>query len=134
MLARVALRAKATGLLPLLREEFANNPTIDIVRALAALGDRESVLSMIGLLGQTHGNMDQRGPGAIGMHTYPGRVFKGKHMATRWGGERVTSKNHKVVGVKPEDNLLLVRGSIPGSRNGLVLVRTARSEMYVPKG
>jgi large subunit ribosomal protein L3 len=83
---------------------------------------------------QTHGNMDQRGPGAIGNHQFPGRVFKGKKMATRWGGERITSKNHDVVAVQPETNTLLVRGSIPGSNSGLVLVRTARSKKYVPKG
>jgi len=83
---------------------------------------------------QTHGNMDQRGPGAIGMHQFPGRVLKGKKMPVRWGGERITSKNHWVVAVQPETNTLLVRGSIPGSRSDIVLVRTARSKVYVPKG
>ncbi len=83
---------------------------------------------------RSHGNMDQRGPGAIGMHTYPGRVLKGKRMPTHWGGERITSKNHAVVAVQPETNTLLVKGSIPGSRGGVVLLRTARSQVYVPKG
>lgn len=83
---------------------------------------------------QSHGNMDQRGPGAIGMHQFPGRVLKGKKMPTRWGGERITSKNHAVVAVQPETNTLLVKGSIPGTKTGLVLVRTARSKVYVPKG
>jgi large subunit ribosomal protein L3 len=83
---------------------------------------------------QSHGNMDQRGPGAIGMHTRPGRVLKGKKMPTHWGGERITSKNHAVVGVQPETNTLLVKGSIPGANGGIVLLRTARSRVYVPKG
>ena len=82
---------------------------------------------------QSHGNMNQRGPGAIGMHTRPGRVFKGKRMPTHWGGERITSKNHPVIAVQGEDRLL-VKGSVPGSRGSIVLVRTARSQVYVPKG
>ena len=83
---------------------------------------------------QTHGNMDQRGPGAIGMHQYPGRVLKGKKMPVRWGGERITSKNHAIVAVQADSNTLLVRGSIPGSKSGILLIKTARSRVYVPKG
>ena len=83
---------------------------------------------------QTHGNMDQRGPGAIGQHQFPGRVLKGKKMATRWGNERITSKNHPIVGADAEQNTLLVKGTVPGPRGGLLVVRTARSKVYVPKG
>jgi len=74
----------------------------------------------------THGQSDRaRAPGSIGATTTPGRVFKGMRMAGRMGNERVTVQNLKVVLVDPERNLLGVRGSIPGSRGGLVMVRKA---------
>jgi len=50
-------------------------------------------------------------------------VFKGKRMAGRYGAERVTTRNLEVVAVRAEDNLLLIRGAVPGSRNGTVIVR-----------
>ena len=74
----------------------------------------------------THGQSDRaRAPGSIGATTTPGRVFKGMRMAGRMGNERVTVQNLKVVLVDPERNLLGVRGSIPGNRGGLVMVRKA---------
>ncbi len=74
----------------------------------------------------THGQSDRaRAPGSIGAMTTPGRVFKGMRMAGRMGNERVTVQNLKVVLVDPERNLLGVRGSIPGSRGGLVMVQKA---------
>jgi large subunit ribosomal protein L3 len=76
---------------------------------------------------QTRGCMNTRGPGSIGMRTWPGRVLKGKRMATHWGGERVTVKNLKVVAVQPEQDTLLVSGCVPGTDDGIVFVRTARS-------
>jgi large subunit ribosomal protein L3 len=77
---------------------------------------------------RTRGSMNMRGPGSIGMRAYPGRVLKGKRMATHWGGERITSKNHRVVAVQPEQGTLLVSGSVPGTDDGIVFVRTARSK------
>lgn len=74
----------------------------------------------------THGQSDRaRAPGSIGATTTPGRVFKGMRMAGRMGNERVTVQNLKVVLVDPERNLLGVRGSIPGNRGGLVMLRKA---------
>lgn len=74
----------------------------------------------------THGQSDRaRAPGSIGATTTPGRVFKGLRMAGRMGNERVTVQNLKVVLVDPERNLLGVRGSIPGNRGDLVMVRKA---------
>ncbi len=74
----------------------------------------------------THGQSDRaRAPGSIGSTTTPGRVFKGLRMAGRMGNEQVTVQNLKVVLVDPERNLLGVRGSIPGNRGGLVMVRRA---------
>ncbi len=74
----------------------------------------------------THGQSDRaRAPGSIGATTTPGRVFKGLRMAGRMGNEQVTVQNLEVVLVDPERNLLGVRGSIPGNRGGLVVVRKA---------
>ncbi|MBI5473644.1 MAG: 50S ribosomal protein L3 [Ignavibacteriae bacterium] len=68
---------------------------------------------------RTHGQSDrERAPGSIGSSSYPSRVFKGLRMAGRMGGEQVTVRNLKVVGIIPDSNLLLVRGSVPGAING----------------
>ena len=73
---------------------------------------------------QTHGQSDrQRSPGSLGAGTSPGRVFKGQHMAGHLGAERVTAINLEIVEVDAARNLLLVRGSVPGMTNGLVLVK-----------
>ncbi|WP_243029083.1 50S ribosomal protein L3 [Thermus albus] len=64
-----------------------------------------------------------RHPGSIGNRKTPGRVYKGKKMAGRYGAERVTVMNLEVVDVIPEENLLLVKGAVPGPNGGLVLVR-----------
>jgi large subunit ribosomal protein L3 len=71
----------------------------------------------------THGTHEYfRHGGSIGNRSFPGRVFKGKRMAGRYGAERVTTRNLEVVAVRPEEHLLLVRGAVPGARNGIVLV------------
>jgi len=73
---------------------------------------------------RTHGQSDrERAPGSIGSSSYPSRVFKGQRMAGRMGGERVTVRNLQVVGVIPDSNLLLVKGSVPGHINGYVEIR-----------
>ncbi len=73
---------------------------------------------------KTHGQSDRhRAPGSIGAGTDPGHVWKGTRMAGRMGNRRVTVQNLQVVEVMAEKHLLLVRGSVPGAKNGLVLVR-----------
>jgi large subunit ribosomal protein L3 len=75
----------------------------------------------------THGQSDrQRSPGSIGSTSTPGRVFKGMRMAGRMGGHRVTSQNLEVVRVDAEHNLLAVKGSVPGHKGALVMVKEAR--------
>ncbi len=75
---------------------------------------------------RTHGQSDRlRAPGAIGPGTTPGRIWKNTRMAGRMGNRRVTVQNLQVVEVLPEKNLLLVRGSVPGPNNGLVMIRRA---------
>jgi large subunit ribosomal protein L3 len=73
---------------------------------------------------KTHGQSDRhRAPGSIGAGTDPGRVIKGLKMAGHMGDERVTAQKLQVVKADPERNLLLVRGAVPGARNGLLIVR-----------
>lgn len=75
---------------------------------------------------KTHGQSDrERAPGAVSAGTDPGRVFKGKRMPGRFGNERVTVQNLKVMLVDPERNLLAVKGAVPGARNGLLIIREA---------
>jgi len=73
----------------------------------------------------THGSDHHRAPGSIGPGTTPGRVYKGVRMAGHMGDERVTVKKVRVVRADVERNLLLVSGSLPGSRGSLVLVKKA---------
>ena len=74
----------------------------------------------------THGNGPvHRHVGSIGANTFPAKVFKGKKMAGRWGNERVTVQNLKVVKVDAERNLILVKGAIPGAKGSLVSVKSA---------
>ncbi len=73
----------------------------------------------------THGSRNQRRPGSIGQCAYPARVRKGLHMAGHMGHERVTVKNLKLVRIDPEQNLMLVKGAVPGPKNALVQIRMA---------
>ncbi len=73
----------------------------------------------------THGSRNQRKPGSIGQCAYPARVRKGLHMAGHMGDERVTVKNLKLVRIDAEQNLMLVKGAVPGGKNALVQVRMA---------
>ena len=73
-----------------------------------------------------HGSKNVRQSGSIGMHTRPGRVLPGRHMAGQYGNKRETKKNLKVVRVDQDRNLLMVRGSVPGSRNGIVFIKVSR--------
>lgn len=81
----------------------------------------------------SHGTHEYfRHGGSIGNRSYPGRVFKGKRMAGQYGNERVTTQGLEVVAVRPNEHLLLVRGAVPGARNGVVIVRPTVKE--VPRG
>ena len=64
-----------------------------------------------------------RSPGSVGHATFPGKVFKGKKMPGQMGNKRVTMSNLEIVDVRPEDNILIIRGAVPGPRNGLIMVR-----------
>ena len=76
-----------------------------------------------GVGGQTHGQHNRlRAPGSMGASSYPSRVFRGKRLAGRMGGERVKILNLKVIKVIAENNLILVKGSIPGPKGSYVIV------------
>jgi large subunit ribosomal protein L3 len=74
----------------------------------------------------THGSDHHREPGSIGPGTTPGRVYKGVRMAGHMGDERVTTKKVRVVKTDGEKNLLLLKGSLPGARGSLILVKKAQ--------
>jgi len=71
----------------------------------------------------THGSKFHRGPGSIGMSASPARVHRGKKMPGQMGNARVTQQNLEIVEVRADQNLILVKGAIPGPNQGLVLIR-----------
>ncbi len=78
---------------------------------------------------KTHGQSDRhRAPGSIGATTSPGRVFKGQRMPGHMGSSRVTVRHLEVFAADPARNLLLVRGAVPGAKNGLLIIRKSVRE------
>ena len=72
---------------------------------------------------KTHGQSDRwRAPGSIGAGTTPGRVYKGTRMAGHMGNHKVTMPNLKIVGIDKDRNLLFIKGSVPGSNNGMLVI------------
>jgi large subunit ribosomal protein L3 len=82
----------------------------------------------------SHGGGWHRKPGSIGQKEWPGNIFKGKRMAGQMGNERRTVQNLRVIRVSPEENLIFVKGAIPGANGNFVLVRVARKKpfLYTP--
>lgn len=70
-----------------------------------------------------HGSKNIREPGSTGNATYPGRVIKGKKLPGQKGDRRVTVMDLKIIDVRPEENLLIIKGAVPGATNGIVLIR-----------
>ena len=73
----------------------------------------------------SHGSMFHRAPGSIGASSYPSRVVKGMRMGGHMGDKQITTRNLKVLRVDPENNLLLIEGSVPGGPNAVVVIRKA---------
>ena len=73
----------------------------------------------------SHGSMFHRAPGSIGASAFPSRVFKGKRLPGHMGSERKTVQNLRVVGIRPENNVILVKGAVPGSKNGILLIQAS---------
>jgi large subunit ribosomal protein L3 len=81
----------------------------------------------------THGSMFHRAPGSIGASSYPSRVIKGMRAAGHMGADRVTTRNLKIVKVDAEQNLLIVRGAVPGGPGGYVVIRKAVAAKREPQ-
>jgi large subunit ribosomal protein L3 len=75
---------------------------------------------------ESHGSMFHRAPGSIGSSSYPSRVWKNKALPGHMGSERVTVQRLKIIDSRPEENLLFIRGAVPGGENGLVVVRKSK--------
>lgn len=105
---------------------FAANDWVDVIGTVKGRGF-QGVIRAHNFKGKraTHGNMNQRGPGSIGMHSQPGMVLAGHKMATHWGDERATVRNLRIVSVDLENNEIAIRGAVPGNRGSLVLIRKA---------
>ncbi len=104
---------------------FASTDWVDVTGTSKGKGFQGVVkrYGFAGVGGQTHGQHNRlRHPGSMGASSWPSRVFKGKRLAGRMGGDKVKMLNLKVVKVIPENNLILVKGSIPGANGSFVIV------------
>jgi large subunit ribosomal protein L3 len=72
--------------------------------------------------GKTHGSKSHRIPGSIGCSAWPAKVIKGKKMPGQYGNQRQTVRNLEIIDIRPDENLLLIKGAVPGAKSGLVEV------------
>jgi len=106
-------------------ELFEENAFVDITGVSKGKGFQGVVkrYNFRGVGDATHGQHNRlRAPGSIGAASYPARVFKGMRMAGRMGGENVKVENLKVIKVIPENNLILVKGSVPGAKGSYLII------------
>ena len=106
-------------------ELFVEGDLIDVVGTSKGKGFQGVVKrhGFAGVGGQTHGQHNRlRAPGSLGASSWPSRVFKGMRMAGRMGGDRVKIQNLQILKVYPEQNLLVVSGSIPGAKGSYVIL------------
>ncbi len=126
----IALRPGDTDLKPgdrVLVDEFKPNDKVDVIgvskgRGFAGFIKRHHFKGGPG----SHGSMFHRAPGSIGASSFPSRVFPGMRSAGHMGADRVTVRNLEIVSVDAEDNVLMVKGAVPGPNGGYVLVRRAK--------
>jgi large subunit ribosomal protein L3 len=111
----------------ILADSFATRQMVDVIgtskgRGFAGLVKRHNFRG-----GEdTHGSMFHRAPGSIGSSSFPSRVFKGMRMAGHMGNARVTVRNLEIVDVNAEDNVIAIKGAVPGPKGSLVVVRRSR--------
>lgn len=107
-------------------ELFEEGQWVDIIGTSKGKGF-QGVMKRYNFSGQpaTHGHMMHRRPGGMGAGTDPGHINKGKKMPGRHGNYRTTIQNLKVVKTRPEDNVILISGAVPGAKNGYVIIRPA---------
>jgi large subunit ribosomal protein L3 len=108
---------------------FKPNDRIDITAKPKGRGF-QGVVKRHGFQGgpDTHGSMTHRVPGSIGSSSYPSRVIKGVRMGGRMGGTKVTTIGLQVVEVHEDDNVILVKGAVPGPNGGYVMVRRSQKQ------
>ena len=103
---------------------FANGDKVDVVGTSKGKGFAGNIKRWNQARGRkTHGSHSYRVAGSMGACTYPGEVFKTKHLPGHMGHERVTVQNLEVVRVDAERNLLLIKGALPGAKGGLLMVK-----------
>lgn len=114
--------------------QFAVGDVVDVVGRSKGKGF-QGIVRKHGAAGQpaSHGSMMHRRPGAIGMRSTPGRVWKNQSMPGHMGDERKTVQNLRVVQVRPDENVILVSGAVPGAVGSYVLVRPAIKSNPVAK-
>jgi large subunit ribosomal protein L3 len=105
---------------------FTNGDRVDVIGISRGKGF-QGVMKRHNFRGgaATHGSMFHRAPGSIGASSFPSRVVKGMRAAGRMGGDRVTTRNLKIVQVDGDNNLLLIRGAVPGAPGTYIIVRKA---------
>lgn len=106
-------------------ELFNTGDVVDVVGTSKGKGFQGVVKrhGFSGVGGQTHGQHNRlRAPGSLGASSWPSRVFKGMRMAGRMGGDRVKIQNLEILKVYPEQNLLVVSGSVPGAKGSYVII------------
>ena len=111
----------------ILASDFKPNQKVDIIGTSKGRGF-QGVIKRHGFAGgpDSHGSMTHRVPGSIGQSSWPSRVFKGTRMGGRYGGKQITTVGLQIVRVLEDDNVILVRGAVPGPNGGYVVVRRSR--------
>ena len=111
----------------ILVDQFKPNDKVDVIGVSKGRGFG-SIIKRHHFRGgpESHGSMFHRAPGSIGASSFPSRVFPGTRMAGQLGTQQVTIRNLEVVEVDAEDNVLMVKGAVPGPNGGYVLVRRAK--------
>ena len=111
----------------ILVDQFAENDLIEVIGTSKGCGFA-GVMKRHGFSGgrATHGSMFHRAPGSIGASAYPSRVIKGTRMPGHMGNERKTVKNLKIVRINAEENLLMIRGALPGPTGSFVLIKKVK--------
>jgi len=113
---------------------FADGDRVDVIAVSRGKGF-QGVMKRHNFSGgaATHGSMFHRAPGSIGASSFPSRVIKGMRAPGRMGGDRVTTRNLKVVQIDVENHILVLHGAVPGAPGGYVVVRKAVAKKPEPK-
>ena len=111
----------------ILADEFKPNTKVDVIGISKGRGFAGTVKRHHFRGGEgSHGSMHHRAPGSIGSSSFPSRVFPGMRMSGHMGTDRVTVRNLEIVQVDVDDNVIMVKGAVPGPMGGYVLVRRAK--------